>query len=44
LDNLIGTFLGTRDVKLSSKAGKARQQGLPMTPSGSNCLLSSLTS
>jgi hypothetical protein len=32
LDNLIGTFLGTRDVKLSSKAGKARQQGLPYDP------------
>lgn len=29
LDNLIGTFLGMRDVKLTTDTGKARQKGLP---------------
>ena len=32
LDNLIGTFLGTRDVKLTTDTGKARKQGLPYDP------------
>jgi hypothetical protein len=32
LDNLIGTFLGTRNVKLSTDTGKARKQGLPCDP------------
>jgi hypothetical protein len=32
LDNLIGTFLGTRNVKLSTDTGKARKQGLPYDP------------
>jgi hypothetical protein len=32
LDNLIGTFLGTRDVKLATDTGKARKQGLPYDP------------
>ena len=32
LDNLIGTFLGTRDVKLTSDTGKARKKGLPYDP------------
>jgi Fic family protein len=29
LDNLIGAFLGTRDVNLTTDTGKARQKGLP---------------
>jgi hypothetical protein len=32
LDNLIGAFLGTRDVKLTTNTGKARQKGLPFDP------------
>ena len=32
LDNLIGAFLGTRDVKLTTDTGKARQKGLPYDP------------
>ncbi len=32
LDNLIGAFLGTRDNKLTTETGKARQQGLPYDP------------
>lgn len=32
LDDLIGTFLGTRDVKLTTDTGKARQKGLPYDP------------
>lgn len=32
LDDLIGTFLGTRDVKLKTDAGKARKKGLPYDP------------
>ena len=36
LDNLIGTFLGTRDVKLTTDTGKARKKGLPYNPAGLN--------
>jgi hypothetical protein len=32
LDNLIGTFLGTRDARLTTDTGKARQKGLPYDP------------
>jgi hypothetical protein len=32
LDDLIGTFLGTRDVQLQSPAGQARQRGRPYDP------------
>jgi fido (protein-threonine AMPylation protein) len=32
LDELIGEFLGTRDTKLESPAGRARKRGLPYDP------------
>lgn len=32
LDEIIGTFLGTRDIRLQSPLGRARRQGLPYDP------------
>jgi hypothetical protein len=32
LDELIGTFLGTREAKLATAVGQARKRGLPYDP------------
>ena len=36
LDDLIGAFLGTRDVKLTTDTGKARRKGCPTIRTGLN--------